>query len=103
MNDTKTVDRGVALMTRKDGEGTTFDLGIALKTSKNGERAAVETRDRHVVERVKTDDAQEHQPSDAEPDHPAKPRRRPWVWALLGAAAVVGIGVGVAYYLYSLS
>ena len=27
----------------------------------------------------------------------------PWVWALIGIAAVIAIGVGVAYYLYSLS
>ena len=74
-----------------------------VKTSKNGDGAVVEVHDEHVPNRLNTDNVKEHQPSDSEPVHPAKAGRRPWVWALLGVAAVVGTGVGVSYYLYSLS
>ena len=31
-----------------------------------------------------------------------RPRRRPWLWAVIGVAAVVAISVGVVYYWYSL-
>jgi membrane fusion protein (multidrug efflux system) len=102
MNDTKTDGTGVVL-TSKDDEGTALEPGIALKTRGNGDGASVAIPNGHVVQRRKAGRAQEDQPSDSEPDHPAKAGRRPWVWALLGVAAVVGIGVGVAYYLYSLS
>ena len=91
------------IMIRNDSVEPTLDAGIALKTGRNGEGSTVEIDHKHVVQRMKADNIQEHQPSDSEPDRPAKPGRRPWVWALLGVAAVVGIGVGVAYYLYSLS
>ncbi|MGA2064964.1 MAG: HlyD family secretion protein [Thermoguttaceae bacterium] len=63
----------------------------------------MEVHGEHVVQRVKADDAQDDMSSGREPDEPAKAGRRPWVWAVLGVAAVVGIGVGVAYYLYALS
>jgi len=102
MNDTKTDDTGTVLVTSKDNEGITMDTGVAHKTRKNGNGASVGTPSSHVVQRVKPDNVQEHQPSDSEPDHPAKVGRR-WVWALLGTAAVVGVGVGVYYYFYSLS
>ena len=66
-----------------------------------GPAAAVE--DERGVPRVKADNAHQRGPSDAQPPLPAKAGRRPWVMALLGAAAVAGIGAGIAYYLYSLS
>ena len=33
----------------------------------------------------------------------AKPARRPWVWAAVGAAAIAASAAGVGYYIYSLS
>jgi membrane fusion protein (multidrug efflux system) len=90
-------------MTRNSTDEITADTGILLKTIKNRDGAGVEVREEHVALRVKADDAQEQQPSGAGPQPPVKPGRRPWVLALLAAAAVVGIGGGVAYYLYALS
>jgi membrane fusion protein (multidrug efflux system) len=90
-------------MARKASEGATLDTGVALKTAKNGKGSVVEIDHKHVVQRLKADDAQERHPSDSEPDHPVKAGRRPWVWALAAAAAVAGIGAGVSYYIYSLS
>ena len=103
MNDTKTEDTEVVLMTNKDTDIITMDAGIALKTRKNGGGAAVGVTNEHLVQRVKVDHSQEHQPSGPQPDRAAKPGRRPWAWAMLGIAAVVGIGGGVSYYLYALS
>ena len=103
MKDTKTDDVEIVLMTSKDSDILTMDAGIALKTRKNGEGSSVGIPNEHLVQRVKVDNAQEHQPSDPDAERPVKPARRPWVWALLGVAAVVGIGGGVGYYLYSLS
>ena len=92
-------------MTTNDGEGTTLDTGVALRTGKTSRASIVEIDHKHHAQRLKVDDIQQHQhePSDSEPAPPVQPGRRPWVWALLGVAALVGIGVGVAYYVYSLS
>ena len=96
MNDTKADDAGVILMKSKNSEILTMDPGIALKTRKNGDGPSVGVATDHVVQRLKVDRSQERQPSDLEPDRPTKPACRPWVWALLGVAVLVGIGGGVA-------
>ena len=90
-------------MINSDSAGATLDTGVAPKTGKNGKGSTVEIDHKHVVQRWETDHAQEQLPSGSEPDPPAKAGRRPWVWALLGVAALAGIGVGVSYYIYSLS
>ncbi len=89
-------------MTRNGNAGVTVDPGIPLKTIKNRDGATVEIHQETVIQRRKADSAQERQPSDSTPEPPAKSARRSWVWALFGVAAVVAIGGGVAYYLYSL-
>ena len=88
-------------MTQSDG--ITRDKGIALKTAKNGDGAAVEIHIDHGLSRVKTDNAEERQPAEAAPAEPPKAARRPWVWALMGAAAVAAAAVGIHYYIHSLS
>ncbi len=103
MNDTKTDDPAVILMTSNDGDVITRDAGIALKTRKNGDAATVEIPKDHLVQRAKVEHAKIHEPSDPEADRAARPGRRPWAWALLGVAAIVAIGGGVSYYLYALS
>ncbi len=89
-------------MTKHGSEGIALDTGISIKTTKNRDVAGAEIHNEHAVPRLKADIAQQRQPSDLAPDRP-KPGRRPWVWALLGIAGVVGIGGGLTYYLYSLS
>ncbi len=78
---------------------------VLLKDNNHGEGhvATIVKENVRIPQRMKTHVANEHQPSDAEPAQPAKAGRRPWVWALFGLAGAVGIGVGVSYYLYSLS
>ena len=90
---------------RTDDAETTLDTAVALKTGKHGKAAIVEIDHKRRAERLKVDGAEEHrhEPSDSEAVAPLRPGRRPWVWALLGVASLVGIGVGVAYYVYSLS
>ena len=100
MSDTKT---DTVLMTSKGGDIISMDTAVTLKTRKSGDGPAVGMPNDHVAQRVKVDRTVEHQPSDAQPDPPARPARRPWVWALLGIAAVAGIGGGTCYYFYSLS
>ena len=90
-------------MTSNGSDVITMDAGLALKTRKKNDGTAVGTPNDHLVQRVTVERAQENRPSDAEPDRPAKPGRRPGAWALLGMAAVAGIGGGACYYLYSLS
>jgi membrane fusion protein (multidrug efflux system) len=82
------------------------DEAVVLLKDNNhdGERVATAVKENmHMPQRLKIDPGRQHEPADIEPAEPAKPGRRPWVWALLGVAAVAGIGVGVAYYLYSLA
>jgi membrane fusion protein (multidrug efflux system) len=78
---------------------------VLLKDNDHAERhvATIVKESPRIPQRMKTHVAKEHPPSDSEPAHPAKAGRRPWVWALFGLAGAVGIGVGVSYYLYSLS
>jgi membrane fusion protein (multidrug efflux system) len=78
---------------------------VVLKDNNHGEGnvATIVKENVRMPQRTKTHDAKEHQPSGSGPAHPAKPGRRPWIWALVGIGAVVAIGVGVSYYLYSLS
>lgn len=90
-------------------ESSSKGMRVISKTTKNGEESIVDFHEEHVGQHPKADDATEHQPSDSKPPSPAKPLPtakagpRLWIWALLGVAAVVGIGVGVSYYVYSLS
>jgi membrane fusion protein (multidrug efflux system) len=81
---------------------TKAGMGMALRSSSDGEAAVVEIHEEHITRRVRPDHGQEHHPAGVEPDRPAMPQRRPWVWALVGVAGFIGIGVGVAYYYYSL-
>jgi membrane fusion protein (multidrug efflux system) len=77
-------------------------LKAPFKTGRHGEGGAVKVHDQPAAPHVQADGEEQHEPLESPPP-PAKPARRPWVRALLGVAAVAGIGVGVAYYLYSLS
>ena len=52
--------------------------------------------------RAKPETTKEHDHSPSEPVSPPKPRRRVWMWALVGAAAVAATAVGVSYYIHSL-
>jgi membrane fusion protein (multidrug efflux system) len=79
-------------------------LEVPVKTGKNGDGAdGVKTPEEHRTRRPQSDSPKAPEPVDGHPLPPAKPARRPWVWALIGIAAVVVIGVGVAYYFYLLS
>ena len=63
----------------------------------------MDLHDEPVAQRPKPEKMEEHSPSPAEPVSPPKPGRRPWVWALMGAAAVAATAVGIGYYIHSLS
>jgi membrane fusion protein (multidrug efflux system) len=79
-------------------------LEMPLKTGKNGDGGdGVMLHDEHKTLRTPLDTPKPAERGDTSPLPPAKPARRPWVWALAGIGAAVAIGVGVAYYLYSLS
>ena len=56
-----------------------------------------------VEQRPKPEKTVEHNPDPAEPVLPPKPGRRPWVWALMGAAIVAATAAGIGYYIHSLS
>jgi membrane fusion protein (multidrug efflux system) len=73
---------------------------IVPKPNKNGHGQSVDVRD---VQRPKPEKTEEHSPTLADPLPPPKPARRPWVWALVGAAAVAATAAGIAYYVHSLS
>ncbi len=75
----------------------------APKTNKNGHGQGAALHDEPVAPRPKPEKVPEPSPLPAAPAAPPKSQRRPWVWALLGAAAVAATGVGIAYYLHSLS
>ena len=75
----------------------------ALKAAGSGEGAAVAIHEGHVGRRLSKDGLEERHPSCSEPAPPAKARRRLWIRVLLGLAALVGTGIGVYYYVYSLS
>ena len=78
-------------------------LKVPLKTGRNGKGEPVEVHDQPAAPHVKVDGEEQHKPLESPSPPPAKPTRRPWRWALLSIAAVVAVGVGVAYYVYSLS
>jgi membrane fusion protein, multidrug efflux system len=75
---------------------------IAPKTKKNREERSVDFHEEHVARHSKQENMKEHNASEAD-SPPPKPGRRPWVWALMGAAAVAATAAGIAYYLHSLS
>ena len=76
---------------------------IAPRTKNNSDGHTMDLHDEPVVQRRKPERTEEHSPAPAEPVSPPKPGRRPWVWALLGAAAVAATGAGIAYYVHCLS
>jgi membrane fusion protein (multidrug efflux system) len=76
---------------------------IIQKTNKNGDGHSMDFHDEHVIQRPKPEKTEEHSSTVAEPVSPAKPGRRPWAWALMGAAAVAVTAAGISYYLHSLA
>ncbi len=76
---------------------------IVPKPNKNGHGQSVDVHDEPMVQRPKPEKMEEHSPTPAEPVPPPKPARRPWVWALMGAATVAATAAGIAYYVHSLS
>ena len=77
-------------------------LKAPFKTGRNGKGEAAESHDDPAVPPMKAG-GEEQRESPKSPLRPGKPTRRPWVWALLGAAVVAATAVGVAYYIHSLS
>jgi membrane fusion protein (multidrug efflux system) len=59
----------------------------------------------HMTRLPESEQAHAVQPNsrEAEVAAPTKPARRPWIWALAGAAAVAATAVGVSYYIHGLS
>jgi membrane fusion protein (multidrug efflux system) len=103
MKDKSTDEIGLAILSGSDDEATAVDTAIPLKARKNRDGSAVGLHGEHAVPRVKADDVQDRETVGAAADQPPKARRRPLVWTALALAAVVGIGGGVAYYIYALS
>ncbi|MEN6367784.1 MAG: HlyD family secretion protein [Thermoguttaceae bacterium] len=77
-------------------------LKAPFKTGGNGKGETVKAHDQPAVPHVKADDWEQHESLEIPPP-PAKPTRRPWVWALMGAAAVAVTAASIAYYIHSLS
>lgn len=77
------------------------DRPAISQTTGNGKPTVPELHEEAGSQRQKADGAPDRRPSDS--SEATKGRRRPWVWALVGVAALVAIGAGVSYYLYSLS
>jgi membrane fusion protein (multidrug efflux system) len=79
-------------------------LETPLRTGKNGDGGhSVKVPEERGTSRSPSASPKLPEPADNQPVPPARPARRPWVWALAAIAAVVAVGVGVAYYVYSLS
>jgi membrane fusion protein, multidrug efflux system len=76
---------------------------IALKTKINGDGHSMDIHDEHESQRPKQEKRQEPISTPVEAVPPAKPARRPWVWALVGAVAVAATAAGIGYYIHSLS
>ena len=76
---------------------------IALKTDINGDNHNKTFRDEHVTQRLEPEMPEEQAPTTVGQVVPRKTGRRPWVWALMGAAALAAAGVSIAYYVHSLS
>jgi len=73
------------------------------KKSTNGDGHSMDIHGEHVARSPKPERVEEPQAAKAEPVMPPKPARRPWVWALMGAAAVAATAVSIGYYIHSLS
>ena len=79
-------------------------LEAPLKMGKNGDGAdRVKLPEDYETAGLQASSPQQPEPVENAPLPPRKPARRPWVWALASAGAVVAIAAGVAYYVYSLS
>ncbi len=78
-------------------------LEIVPKTNTNGHAHAAALHDQPVAQRPKPERMEAPGLLPAEPVSPPKPRRRPWLWVLMGAAAVAATGFGIGYYVHSLS
>jgi membrane fusion protein (multidrug efflux system) len=89
-------------MKENDTNSVALESVVALKTARNRDETTEMPKD-NALPRVRLDITREERSAGAELSRPAKPGRRPLVWALFGIAAVVGIGGSVAYYLYSLA
>ena len=101
MNDKGNADTARILMTNNDSGGTAVETTVALKTGKIGGGTGLDMDTAVASQRVKADRAHVRASADQAPGRPARPTRRPMVWVLLAAAAVVGIGGGISYYLYA--
>jgi len=84
------------------GDTHTQVVKAPFKTGRNGNGEAAEVHDEPAVPHVKADGEGQREPLES-PLPPAKPTRRPWVWALMGAAAVAATAAGIGYYIHSLS
>jgi membrane fusion protein, multidrug efflux system len=76
---------------------------FASKTKNNGDGHSMDVHDDSVERRPKPEKTVEHNPTTADPVSPPKSKRRPWVWALMGAAVVAVTAAGIGYYIHSLS
>jgi membrane fusion protein (multidrug efflux system) len=78
-------------------------LEIVPKTTNNGHGHGTALHDEPLARRPKSQEMEEPGPIPAEPVSPPKSKRRLWVWALMGVAAVAATAAGIGYYLHSLS
>jgi len=78
----------------------TTQVREAPKKAANGDGHSMDIHREHVTRSVVPESVERPQPSNTEP---AKPARRPWAWALMGAAAVAATAAGVFYYIHGLA
>jgi len=77
---------------------------MPLKTGKNGDGGdGMRPQKEHQTPHPQPNSPKLPEHADDKPSPPARPARRPWVWALASVGAIVTIGVGIAYYIHSLS
>lgn len=74
-----------------------------VKQKQNGDGHLMDFHDEHAAQRLAPEKIGESVAVPSKPETPPQAGRRPWVWALVGAAVVAAAAAGVYYYIQSLS
>ena len=74
-----------------------------VKQKQNGDGHLMDFHDEHAAQRLAPEKIGESVAIPSKPETPPQAGRRPWVWALVGAAVVAAAAAGVYYYIQSLS
>ncbi len=76
---------------------------VPTKQKPNGDGHLMDFHDEHAAQRQASEKNGENASAPAVPETPPQAKRRPLVWALMGAAVVAASAAGVYYYIQSLA